>query len=112
MTTFCSFFFKCYGNHRDLHSFPTRRSSDLPQAWAALAKNPANRRQLVEGMMKKLGGRLVDLYYHFGDFDGTAIVEAPDRSEEHTSELQSRLHLVCRLLLEKKTNPHVIYLAV
>src|SRR2546429_6000723 len=25
-----------------------------------------------------------------------------DRSEEHTSELQSRLHLVCRLLLEKK----------
>src|SRR5687768_17767886 len=30
-----------------------------------------------------------------------------DRSEEHTSELQSRLHLVCRLLLEKKnTNLH------
>src|SRR2546429_1697440 len=28
--------------------------------------------------------------------------EAPQRSEEHTSELQSRLHLVCRLLLEKK----------
>src|SRR2546429_4297443 len=27
---------------------------------------------------------------------------APNRSEEHTSELQSRLHLVCRLLLEKK----------
>src|SRR2546422_5699434 len=29
-------------------------------------------------------------------------VEAKRRSEEHTSELQSRLHLVCRLLLEKK----------
>src|SRR5205809_4784954 len=28
--------------------------------------------------------------------------EGLDRSEEHTSELQSRLHLVCRLLLEKK----------
>src|SRR2546429_4038140 len=28
------------------------------------------------------------------------------RSEEHTSELQSRLHLVCRLLLEKKKNYH------
>src|SRR5687768_18574293 len=28
--------------------------------------------------------------------------EFPPRSEEHTSELQSRLHLVCRLLLEKK----------
>src|SRR5687768_17650163 len=32
-----------------------------------------------------------------------ALVNADDkRSEEHTSELQSRLHLVCRLLLEKK----------
>src|SRR5256884_7061967 len=31
-----------------------------------------------------------------------AIVHAEMRSEEHTSELQSRLHLVCRLLLEKK----------
>src|SRR2546422_5407624 len=29
---------------------------------------------------------------------------AYERSEEHTSELQSRLHLVCRLLLEKKKN--------
>src|SRR4030043_2392568 len=28
------------------------------------------------------------------------------RSEEHTSELQSRLHLVCRLLLEKKNDGH------
>src|SRR2546422_6113161 len=33
-----------------------------------------------------------------------AGVQAP-RSEEHTSELQSRLHLVCRLLLEKKNIP-------
>src|SRR2546422_5584584 len=30
---------------------------------------------------------------------------AAERSEEHTSELQSRLHLVCRLLLEKKKDP-------
>src|SRR2546429_837369 len=29
------------------------------------------------------------------------------KSEEHTSELQSRLHLVCRLLLEKKKTSHV-----
>src|SRR2546422_7869479 len=30
------------------------------------------------------------------------LVDVAKRSEEHTSELQSRLHLVCRLLLEKK----------
>src|SRR2546422_11557244 len=30
------------------------------------------------------------------------------RSEEHTSELQSRLHLVCRLLLEKKNSSHIL----
>src|SRR2546422_7517304 len=32
-----------------------------------------------------------------------------ERSEEHTSELQSRLHLVCRLLLEKKNTPRVAH---
>src|SRR3989449_9363704 len=36
--------------------------------------------------------------------DFSAVVRAQMRSEEHTSELQSRLHLVCRLLLEKKKN--------
>src|SRR5687768_18330890 len=35
---------------------------------------------------------------------GRASHPPQDRSEEHTSELQSRLHLVCRLLLEKKKN--------
>src|SRR3712207_9215922 len=30
------------------------------------------------------------------------VLDRPDRSEEHTSELQSRQYLVCRLLLEKK----------
>src|SRR5205809_1539913 len=36
------------------------------------------------------------------DFTLNATFEVVNRSEEHTSELQSRLHLVCRLLLEKK----------
>src|SRR2546422_4186313 len=41
---------------------------------------------------------------------GVLLVDKPEgRSEEHTSELQSRLHLVCRLLLEKKKkNTHEI----
>src|SRR2546422_4288732 len=37
---------------------------------------------------------------------------APLRSEEHTSELQSRLHLVCRLLLEKKMNINPVHCSV
>src|SRR3712207_7693942 len=35
-------------------------------------------------------------------------VRADWRSEEHTSELQSRQYLVCRLLLEKKKNTHIM----
>src|SRR2546422_3252938 len=35
---------------------------------------------------------------------------AANRSEEHTSELQSRLHLVCRLLLEKKKKKQTMWL--
>src|SRR2546422_4990320 len=39
--------------------------------------------------------------------DEARRVIAEKRSEEHTSELQSRLHLVCRLLLEKKKKEYV-----
>src|SRR2546422_4443034 len=37
-------------------------------------------------------------------FTPPPAIRMASRSEEHTSELQSRLHLVCRLLLEKKKN--------
>src|SRR2546422_4353432 len=39
---------------------------------------------------------------HAADEEQIKCGRTEDRSEEHTSELQSRLHLVCRLLLEKK----------
>src|SRR3712207_8879688 len=39
-----------------------------------------------------------------GEIDVRHLDDAGDRSEEHTSELQSRQYLVCRLLLEKKKN--------
>src|SRR2546422_6078121 len=47
-----------------------------------------------------------------GEVDGDAlqrerVAGVRERSEEHTSELQSRLHLVCRLLLEKKKQRHL-----
>src|SRR3712207_7118508 len=41
------------------------------------------------------------LGWNIGSFDGEKLI----RSEEHTSELQSRQYLVCRLLLEKKKRP-------
>src|SRR2546429_2211028 len=42
---------------------------------------------------------------HYGSYETTFLRRM--RSEEHTSELQSRLHLVCRLLLEKKKSTHL-----
>src|SRR6266487_7202170 len=36
-----------------------------------------------------------------------SLASSPTRSEEHTSELQSPVHLVCRLLLEKKKNQEI-----
>src|SRR3712207_7116134 len=43
-----------------------------------------------------------DRGHHAGDLQRQGRVDAGERSEEHTSELQSRQYLVCRLLLEKK----------
>src|SRR2546429_1973366 len=47
--------------------------------------------------------RLLDVSSHDTSSSSESVLR---RSEEHTSELQSRLHLVCRLLLEKKKNMH------
>src|SRR5258705_7852094 len=43
-----------------------------------------------------------------GDGPGEELLQVEDRSEEHTSELQSLRHLVCRLLLEKKKNSKIV----
>src|SRR5207244_6339362 len=100
----------CADAHLDLHSFPTRRSSDLnfPQGGGleevyayvevigmseeeALLTATRNAARVIgfdeAGTLEP--GKFADL------------LERP-RSEEHTSELQSPDHLVCRLLLEKK----------
>src|SRR2546429_7324443 len=55
-------------------------------------------------LRKREVGALRDKAHAFGNFVGPNRAEelSVNRSEEHTSELQSRLHLVCRLLLEKK----------
>src|SRR5689334_5948665 len=52
------------------------------------------------------GGVLLPYYSAFKVAEIFRMLEAlyPGRSEEHTSELQSQFHLVCRLLLEKKKN--------
>src|SRR5687768_18012313 len=46
--------------------------------------------------------RTSEILMHLAIYKARPDVRAVVRSEEHTSELQSRLHLVCRLLLEKK----------
>src|SRR5690606_41192184 len=48
--------------------------------------------------------RIFDFDRCSGQFSNPYVINLNDRSEEHTSELQSRENLVCRLLLEKKKN--------
>src|SRR5437764_5121314 len=83
------FFFYCYRDHRDLHSFPTRRSSDLRRSG-----RPRHR-------PFRAGGR-VRLRRRLCEEHRAGVRPKRRRSEEHTSELQSPMYLVCRLLLEKK----------
>src|SRR5436305_12093029 len=88
--------------HPVLHSFPTPRSSDLHRV-AHVAKLPKAAEQSFVVARMQPDARLVEDVEHADQ----AAAEHRVRSEEHTSELQSRPHLVCRLLLEKKKNPNV-----
>src|SRR5699024_12580525 len=83
-------FFYCACDLLDLHSFPSRRSSDLAHFAELVPIVPILHHLLVRSQTIK-GQHLVHV-----------CVGKAERSEEHTSELQSRFDLVCRLLLEKK----------
>src|SRR5207249_7356808 len=88
-------FFYCYVPLRAPHSFPTRRSSDLTgpppcRGPTKASSGPASR--FIIGTTRCLP-----------PLPWRTVIA---RSEEHTSELQSRFDLVCRLLLEKKKKRH------
>src|SRR5690606_41912595 len=80
-----------------LHSFPTRRSSDLVSAGDVILSAP---KQAGHG---DLATNVAMMFAKRAGKNPRELAEAiVTRSEEHTSELQSRENLVCRLLLEKK----------
>src|SRR5207253_10010500 len=89
-----------------LATFPTRRSSDLCGRQAPLAEEIPEAIAQMEGRghdpqdVEAQIIRVPQYMLHVGK-RGLAVGHEA-RSEEHTSELQSRGHLVCRLLLEKK----------
>src|SRR5699024_12552241 len=101
------FLFSCSALHRDLHSFPTRRSSDLvlreKVALKSLTISPPESYASYNDVKENYPS-------DHADDEEAVMLEGEDfstkntRSEEHTSELQSRFDLVCRLLLEKKKN--------
>src|SRR5690606_41291171 len=91
---------KCYSAHHQPPSFPTRRSSDLGRA------RPDPRGELAGPGHAPGHGPLRREGLHSGGLaePPRRLLDASARSEEHTSELQSRENLVCRLLLEKKND--------
>src|SRR5205809_5674107 len=76
------------------------RSTLFP--YTTLFRSRVRHGELVDAHQQQLGQAVAKLYIR-DLLHEIALGPAP-RSEEHTSELQSRLHLVCRLLLEKKKN--------
>src|SRR5207249_10127867 len=107
---FISFFYR-HATPQNKHSFPTRRSSDLTakrkKRW--VFTSPSSVEILPRARVPKGFGTSAAIIFNSANspanerraIDGFGIYRRC-RSEEHTSELQSRFDLVCRLLLEKK----------
>src|SRR3546814_17894437 len=97
--SYCCFYCECYGDHRDLHvlthSFPTRRSSDLERPLAVVA---------VEQPAQRTRQHALDAVDAVAAGDQRAD-RAQQRSEEHTSELQSLMRISYAVFCLKK-NKH------
>src|SRR5947209_9752169 len=70
---------------------------------AALPISAARQREVLDSERHRIARELHDSVTQY------ALSAGMQRSEEHTSELQSRQYLVCRLLLEKKNRPPPAY---
>src|SRR5207249_9133607 len=110
--TVLSFFSLCSRHLRDLHSFPTRRSSDLTGA-IAISRVFVSPEAPSSGTSSESLLACLKIACAFRSSFSTISSDMTltetcfrFRSEEHTSELQSRFDLVCRLLLEKKNKKH------
>src|SRR5207247_10719023 len=97
---------------RALHSLPPRRSADLETEKQPMPPTPQHFGDYQNEILAAgLRGELPALPVAFADLEARAAAALPPslwsyvaggaRSEEHTSELQSRVDLVCRLLLEQ-----------
>src|SRR5207249_11930181 len=99
--------FNSYRDNQDLHSFPTRRSSDLQGAVSTDARNIVPDPGVV--LYRFTGAMVVNPIGGGGKGPNpNCKATLKGRSEEHTSELQSRFDLVCRLLLEKKNKIYIL----
>src|SRR5690606_41888874 len=98
--------------HPDPPSFPPRRSSDLASIWhlngsrlepVAMYRRDIDRHETPPAIDASLFPRYLEALQSGRAIDAHHAQRDPRtrRSEEHTSELQSRENLVCRLLLEK-----------
>src|SRR5439155_17226728 len=98
----------CFGTLRGRHSFPTRRSSDLLGGADAITVNDLSGTDVTQVFVNlNSSAGTGDAQADIVTVNGTAgadNISITGRSEEHTSELQSRGHLVCRLLPEKKNS--------
>src|SRR5688572_32567040 len=101
-------FFSFSGTPGDLHSFPTRRSSDLQQAAIVVTHDRAFLDRVCTRILELDRGMLRS---YPGNYSAYETLKAADLAAEATAqrvrkvtrlELQSQSNLVCRLLLEKK----------
>lgn len=49
-----------------------------PEAWTSLIRNPENRAERLDALLREFGAHLVDMYFYYGEWDGFVIIEASD----------------------------------
>ena len=72
------------------------------QAWQSLVSNPQNRLDAIRPVIEKLGGRVVNAYFAFGDYDFVLITELPDNASAAALAIAASASGACKSV---KTTP-------
>src|SRR5688572_31444870 len=108
--TFSPFFFSCYDDHRDLHSFPTRRSSDLHVVDARIEDREVELRRPLEPAAVVVAADLLADRTHPPTHVEDRVEAGPDRKSTRLNSSHSQISYAVFCLKKKKnmTTPILI----
>ena len=86
------------------------QASYSPEAWKAQTQNPQHRSQQISGLLEAAGGRLIGLYFAFGEYDLVTAKSDKEEEKKSSSDQFKVIHINKSMIYRHETSMKHIFL--